>query len=952
MVIEKLLWSKKKQTRHDISREEFASIFNEWKETKIKQIQHQLSSMGTSIDFSKDYFTLSPKMSDYVNTAFIELFNKGLIYRSSYMVNWSYYLQSTLSDIEIEHRFISKPTNYEVPGCSDKFLLGVLHHFKYPIESEDSNEFVTIATTRIESVMGDVALCVHPNDSRYSHLIGKRAFNPFTRQMMPILADASVKPEFGTGVLKLTPAHSLIDYEIAQRHDLPMINIFDDKGNIQCLYEPFNSVHRYAAKELVRAELDRRGLYEGYREHSHWLPVCSRSGDIIESRLVPQWFLRCDDARYQTEFTVNRDSLSEESEQRWNELKTSLDEGSRNVSLIPSSYRNTWKDWFSRHKDWCVSRQIFWGHRIPAFQVLKDSAPTEFWVAAKSESEALRLAAEKYGGSGADESITVKQDSDVLDTWFSSGLLPLAVTGWFDGHTGSPNHRRLPLSLMETGHDIIFFWVARMVMLSLQLSGRLPFDRVLLHGMICDSNGKKMSKSKGNVVDPMHLIEGANLEQLIQQSKDLFDAGLISDEVFTELMKRTLKAWPNGLPVCGADVLRLSLLQSDFKEQKVNFDLSKTVKKRVFSNKMHQTVRFILLHLDDHFEQVSLAPDQLSNIDKWILTKFVQLGNLCRDSFKSYDLHKAACQAPDQLSNIDKWILTKFVQLGNLCRDSFKSYDLHKAACQVEKFWINDLCDVYLESIKHDIIDKRPNYLQSLNLLILVTSLSLRLIHPFMPFITENLYQHLSFAQCKSEKQDYQYRSILQLPYPSPSEHSLLQFFDGSYMDDYEKVFAIQRKIRWFKQNFLINREPLIERIRVASLSSTLPQYEGMISSAIKIADCRLEFVDLHDIYHFDDAYCVQVNLNDEDDEGTAQSSSSSSDSDSAADSRAKTSNSLQADEIYLLFSVKRALLEGRLHDAKLNLKEPKIKSLLGQFDQLHAKNFSENYKRLTKIVS
>ena len=472
-----------------------------------------------------------------------------------------------------------------------------------------------------------------------------------------------------------------------------------------------------------------------------------------------------------------------------------------------------------------------------------------------------------------------------------------------------------------------------MVMLSLQLSGRLPFDRVLLHGMICDSNGKKMSKSKGNVVDPMHLIEGANLEQLIQQSKDLFDAGLISDEVFTELMKRTLKAWPNGLPVCGADVLRLSLLQSDFKEQKVNFDLSKTVKKRVFSNKMHQTVRFILLHLDDHFEQVSLVGLSMQKV-----VQFLQLLFLF--------------QAPDQLSNIDKWILTKFVQLGNLCRDSFKSYDLHKAACQVEKFWINDLCDVYLESIKHDIIDKRPNYLQSLNLLILVTSLSLRLIHPFMPFITENLYQHLSFAQCKSEKQDYQYRSILQLPYPSPSEHSLLQFFDGSYMDDYEKVFAIQRKIRWFKQNFLINREPLIERIRVASLSSTLPQYEGMISSAIKIADCRLEFVDLHDIYHFDDAYCVQVNLNDEDDEGTAQSSSSSSDSDSAADSRAKTSNSLQADEIYLLFSVKRALLEGRLHDAKLNLKEPKIESLLGQLDQLHAKNFSENYKRLTKIVS
>lgn len=304
-------------------------------------------------------------------------------------------------------------------------------------------------------------------------------------------------------------------------------------------------------------------------------------------------------------------------------------------------------------------------------------------------------------------------------------------------------------------------------------------------------------------------------------------------------------------------------------------------------------------------------------------------------------------QKPDQLSNIDRWILTKFVQLSNLCRDSFKSYDLHKAACQVEKFWINDLCDVYLESIKHDIIDKRANYLQSLNVLILVASMSLQIIHPFMPFITENLYQHLQFAQCKSAEK-YQYRSILQLPYPSPSEHTLLKFFDNSYMDDYEKVFAVKRKIRWFKQNFLINREPIIDCIRVASSSSTLPNYEAMINSAIKIADCKLKFVDLYDIYHFDDeTYCIQVNLSEDED----CSSSSSSDSDSATDSRCK-SNSLQSDEIYLLFSVKRDNLESRLHDAKLNLSEVKRESLLRQFDQLHAKNFSENYKKLTKIIS
>ena len=308
-------------------------------------------------------------------------------------------------------------------------------------------------------------------------------------------------------------------------------------------------------------------------------------------------------------------------------------------------------------------------------------------------------------------------------------------------------------------------------------------------------------------------------------------------------------------------------------------------------------------------------------------------------------------QEHDQLSSIDRWIVTKFVQLANLCDKSFQTYDLHYAARQIEKFWVNELCDVYLESIKWDIMEKHDDYLQSLNLLIVLTHKTLQLMHPFMPFITENLHQHLEYALSKVLSNEYKYQSILQLGYPSPKEDNLMKHFDHSYMDDYEKVFAIRRKIRWFKQNFFINREPLIESIRIASLSSSLIDYQKMISSSIKMDDCQLEFVDLYDIYKFNDCYCVQIDLNDEtEDESSTPSSAGSSDS-SSNESRVK-SNSLLSDEIYILFSVDKNKLENRLHDTKLNLKDGKIASLLGELEQLHSSRFSENYKKITKIIS
>lgn len=601
IIIEKILWNQQGKTRKNVSREEFEEIFEKWKNERTNEIVRQLKSLGASIDFQSNYFTLSPEISNIVKEAFIELFNRNMIYRATYMVNWSYYLQSTLSDIEIEHKYISGPTEFTVPGCDTPFQLGVMHYFKYPIEHLDSNEFVEIATTRIESLMGDVALCVHPDDTRHNHLVGKFALNPFTNEKMPILADPVVKPEFGTGVLKLTPAHSAIDYEIAVRHQLPTSKIiFDDIGFINCQYEPLNNVHRYAAKELVKNELAKRGLYCGLKEHGHWLPICSRSGDIIESRMVPQWFLKTDESRYITEFVGNRDNLSETSAEIWNNLKKNLDEYSQNMAIIPSGNRNTWKDWFSRYKDWCISRQIFWGHQIPAYEVIEQSKRTDIWIAAKSEEEAVEIACNKHGFNK--NNITLRQDKDVLDTWFSSALLPLIVTGWFRGKTFD----NLPLSIMETGHDIMFFWVARMALLSLMLTNRLPFNKVLLHGMICDKTGRKMSKSKANVMDPNYIINGISLDELIKQNKEYLNSGIITNEKFLDNLKELLHNCPKGIPPCGADTLRLSLLKSRFKDYNVKYDYKKAIKTRI-PNKMHHTVRFILMNIRPEFREIPLV---------------------------------------------------------------------------------------------------------------------------------------------------------------------------------------------------------------------------------------------------------------------------------------------------------------------------------------------------------
>uniref|UniRef100_A0A158QGC2 valine--tRNA ligase n=1 Tax=Hymenolepis diminuta TaxID=6216 RepID=A0A158QGC2_HYMDI len=695
--------------RHTLGREAFIKEIWKWKESKSNTILDQLNRLGLLLDWHSEYFTFTPEHSKAVNEALFRFSEAGLLYRANSLISWCCHLQSAISDIEVDRKEITEFTKLTVPGYAEKQEFGYVDVFNYKLI--DRGETVPVATTRLETMLGDTALAVHPDDSRYAHLIGKRVEHPFIKdRVMPIIADADhVDPNQGTGVVKVSPGHSAIDFEIAQGGKrLEVLNILSNDGSIlPSVCEEFGGLPRFTARSKIAQRLFELGFYRGrYRigESTEFLatvcsmslPICSRSGDIVEPLLREQWFID----------TMEMASAASKANE------------TGEIRISPHFHEPTWRDWLSpeRRRDWCISRQVWWGHRMPAYRIpdslrpskqceSNSSTTTSDWVIARDFEEARRLIAKRCNCDINEVPTELEQDTDVLDTWFSSGLLPMTAFGWPE--KSSELERNYPLDLMETGQDILFFWVARMAMLGVHLTGRMPFKHILLHGLVCDANGQKMSKSKGNTIDPLSLIDGVGSLKPHQVG----DGG------------------DGGIQTLGADALRASLLATDFTRPAVIFTEEGTLDFRRFGNKIWQSLRFLISEMNR-------------------IGVFTEIKHF---SIEEYWENLSDSQSSNNLPLIDEWILMQAAHLAqrfnstfdSLCAEGNEDEALHNCVADFRLWWIEDLCSVYLEVIK-DRLRSNNGSAKELNILIATFLCGLRLLHPLMPHLSEVLWQSLT----------------------------------------------------------------------------------------------------------------------------------------------------------------------------------------------------------------
>ena len=756
--------------RHSLGRAKFLQEVETWREEKGGVILDQLAQLGASLDWTRTQFTLGPQFVEAVNTAFIKLMDAGLIYRGEKMVNWSPVLGSAISDMEVTHVQVGGGEWYEVPGCDHPVQLGVMVDIAYKLVGGEQE--LVVSTTRPETMLGDTGLAVHPEDGRYKAWHGAKVWHPTRQCEIPVVCDDSVDMELGTGVVKITPAHDHSDWEMGARHGLEVISVMDDAGKMTNVPQQFQGLDRFEAREEVCCWLESKGLLRGRREdHSMVIPVCHRTGDILEPRLKSQWFITTDKmAELACRAVADGD-----------------------LKLDPAEYGAVWRQFLGeeRQQDWCISRQIWWGHQVPAYHC--SSSHQHLWVAAHSEEEARRKAGEKLGCDGS--VLTVSRDSDVLDTWFSSALYPAAVFGW--PHNTEDLQTFYPLSLMETGHDILFFWVGRMVMLGVALTGKLPFSEVMLHGVVSDSQGRKMSKSLGNVVDPLHLIHGASLDQLEQELTLAEQSGNISSDERELAWSGMLAQFPDGIPQHGVDPVRWGLLSYDCKQKQINLNLTVLNNAGAWCNKIWQLARFL------HFAHDKVSEHNLEKIPK---------------NF--------------QPGLMDMWILSQLATAVRNVNEAFEQKELNVVTRELRRFIYTDLCDNYVEYIKTSFKDPTsPEFLPSLLILHSCVMTSLKLLHPIMPFITEELYQRLPSLP-KETRQE----SIMIEKYPVATDWN--GFLNESLANTIESALSVVTAVRSMKKRYSL-KSALTPDIIVCHGGTDLSSCEEIIQRMARVGNIQ-----------------------------------------------------------------------------------------------------------------
>jgi valyl-tRNA synthetase len=659
MVVERQL-NAQGSSRLELGRESFIERVWQWKEQSGGQIARQMRRLGASVDWQRDRFTMDAGLSRAVTEVFVRLYQEGLIYRGKRLVNWDPVLKTALSDLEVVAEEEA----------------GSLWHLRYPLSGSEG--FLVVATTRPETLLGDAAVAVHPDDERYRHLIGRRVHLPLAGREIPVIGDAYVDPAFGSGCVKITPAHDFNDYEVGQRHSLPLLNIMNPDASLNdAVPAAYRGLDRALARTRILADLEALGLIERVEPHKLTVPRGDRSNAILEPLLTDQWFV---DIKPLAEPAIR-----------------AVEDGS--IRFVPDNWRAVYYEWMHKIKDWCISRQLWWGHRIPAWY-----DPEGRWYVARDEAEAR-------AAHGIDPSVPLRRDEDVLDTWFSSALWPFSTQGWPDKTPALETY--YPTSVLVTGFDIIFFWVARMIMMGLKFTGEVPFREVYVHGLIRDHDGQKMSKSKGNVIDPLDIVDGISLDALLAKRT----SGLMQPQMKPAIEKATRKQFPQGIAAYGTDALRLCFARLATQSRDLRFDMSRVEEYRNFCNKLWNAARYVLMNVENH-----------------------DLGSSAGATGES------STAAAAELSLADRWIRARLAAMLARVESGFAEYRLDTVANALYEFTWHEFCDWYVEFSKAVLQSQTAGDAAKRGArltLISVLETLLRALHPLAPFISEEIWQRV-----------------------------------------------------------------------------------------------------------------------------------------------------------------------------------------------------------------